>query len=136
MSPYTKKLLSGAVAVCLASLAVALPTTHRSSAQAVIFNGTSVTIDYMDNAFVYCSAQVSNELYRYQVEWRGPTGATVHRWSPGNSNVFSLDSTNHVPHSYLVFHTFLGVFADDYTCVLLYDNSEIRSTAVISVLAR
>lgn len=128
-------LLQVVLVLCLASLSASLPTTYTSD-QVVIVNGTSVTVGFMDSAFVYCKAQVTttDDLHHYRVQWRDPAGVVVPRWSRNAYFPFSLESNSHLLQSYLVFKTFLGVFADDYTCELVKNNIEVRSSATVAVV--
>jgi len=123
--------LSCAVLVFLASLSCSLPVDSTSSDQAVIVNGTQVAIAAMADVFVYCRAHVSttDDLHHYRLEWHD-SQAPIPSWN-SNVGVFSLGSGTHVPHSYLVFHNFIGANnAGTYTCKLFQGNDLVSSSAV------
>ena len=134
-----KSYISVCVWLAAVVLVVAAPPRHRSSTppQAVVVNGTQVNIGYMQEAFVFCMAQVepSHQLHQVQVQWRRASAGPVHSWSQNNRFVFSLGGGSHLPHQYLVFHDFTSEAAGDYTCGLLYEDS-LAHSATLTVAAR
>lgn len=127
--------ITTAVVFFLTTLSASLTLHHKSFSQAVIVNGTSVDIGYMEQAFLFCKAKVMtvDNLHEYQVQWRNSTGDPVDRWSNNNCYIYSLGTGTHVPHSYLVLQYFSSTYAGDYTCVLLHENYQVDA-ATIKVL--
>lgn len=124
------------IVIFLATSSTSLCLHRETPAEVIIINGTWTVMDYLEDDFVFCEAEVSttDDLHHYQVKWFDPSGQQVKRWSMDNNFVYYVGYGNHVPHTYLVFHDFLSTFAGDYTCVLLYDNMKIKS-ATISILS-
>lgn len=112
---------------------------HRGggTVELVIVNGTSATVQYMWEDFVFCYASTSDitALSRLQIEWRDSANKSLPSWVPNaNLHVYQLGSGRHVLHAYLV----LVNFTDDqegtytYMCVLKDGDTEMSRTIYLS----
>lgn len=110
---------------------------QEASAIAVITNSTSTVMEYLENDFVFCTVDVptTDNLHHYQVRWFDPTGQQVAPWSGQNLFVYVVGTGTHVAHSYLVLYYFTSASTGDYTCKLLYDNTEVHSQKISIRLA-
>lgn len=126
-------MLAAAAAIsCLSCLSTSLP--HRqltSEAEAIIVNGTSVRIGFLEEAFVYCMAEVAplENLQQYRVAWQDPHGSRLEPWSSGR-RVFCLGGAAYLPHSYLLFHDFDANRAGEYTCLLYRDDALVAFSTI------
>lgn len=124
-------LFSVTLLFCLASLSDSLPARDTASPQAVIVNGTSVGISFMQETFLFCKARVedTSTLHLYYVMWQDSKGDPIPTWSK-EAKVFALERDYHMLHSYLVFHDFSNEDAGDYICALYLQGSKIHSSTV------
>lgn len=88
------------------------------------------------NTFLFCRAPVCTAypLRRYKVLWTDGEGRPIPR-RDHDAPVFTLGS-DHVPHSYLVFHDFSPPSAGVYTCQLFREGSLAHSTSITVQLRR
>ncbi|KAG7173942.1 hypothetical protein Hamer_G021390 [Homarus americanus] len=118
------KILKNTIGVMVAAMAAtavkSLFTLHGSSLhRTIIANGTTVNIEYMAEAFLYCWGQHSHitHLENYKVLWQtARNNKTVWTYEEGRQ-VYTIGCKEHIPHCQLVFHDFDITVAGEYQCV-------------------
>lgn len=118
-----------------AGLPLLLPPSSAVD-RVVVVNGSCAEVDLMENTFLFCRAPVCTAypLRRYKVLWTDGEGRPIPR-RDHDAPVFTLGS-DHVPHSYLVFHDFSPPSAGVYTCQLFHEGSLAHSTSITVQLRR
>ncbi|CAL4171839.1 unnamed protein product [Meganyctiphanes norvegica] len=94
--------------------------SQEEHALPLIINGTSSTVGYKAEAFIYCRVDKHDQanLHKYEIHWLDQNNIKVPKWS-SDKYVFIIGDGRHIPESYLVFRDFNERYAGGiYTCEL------------------
>ena len=100
--------------------------------QAFVVNGTSTTVTYRDEAFLFCQAGLAAgmALADYQVTWTTTSGTPLTAWTPNTRVPSMLQGGRLGAYSYLLFRDFEAIQGGDYICILSYKGIEVDSSIV------
>ncbi|CAL4115726.1 unnamed protein product [Meganyctiphanes norvegica] len=114
------------------SIVFCLPVSDISiEDRALIINGTSSSVGYKAEAFVYCRVDTHDKanIHKYEIHWLDQNNVKVTNWSE-DKHVFIVGNGLHIPESYLVFHNFNSPDAGVYTCQLRKEGVLIASSTI------
>lgn len=120
------------VVLTAAQLSVASNRWRSVAGQALVVNGTSTSVTYRDERFLFCQAGLAAGVARdhYQVSWTTASGAPLTAWTPNTLAPSVLQGGRLGAYAYLLFRDFDPVQGGDYICVLSYKGLQVDSSIV------
>lgn len=132
MTNMSSALTTVLVVLAVTQSSVAFSRWRSVAGQAFVVNGTSTTVTYRDERFLFCQAGLAAgvALDHYQVSWTTASGAPLTTWTPNTLVPSVLQSDRLGAYSYLLFRDFEPIQSGDYICVLSYKGLKVDSSIV------